>query len=214
MTPKISPPLSCFNQKQIQKILINNEWYFSIVDIVSMITNEPNATDCWQKIKTLENHESNNEFSKVYKLLKLTAEDGKKYKTDCANTEGIFRIIQSIPSPKAEPFKQWLAKIGKERIDEIENPELGIERVKKLYEKKGYEKIPTACPSFAKMLRLAELLQEELEKILKNNLDQVSFLKKNFYLLKIKHLRNKDVKKNYTFNLAFYDFKYCTWILR
>jgi hypothetical protein len=72
--------------------------------------------------------------------LKMVASDGKKYTTDCANTEGIFRIIQSIPSPKAEPFKVWLAKVGKERIDEIENPELGIQRVKSLYEKKGYEK--------------------------------------------------------------------------
>lgn len=72
--------------------------------------------------------------------LKLTAPDGKQRVTDCANTEGIFRIIQSIPSPKAEPFKVWLAKIGKERIDEIENPELGFERAKSLYEKKGYPK--------------------------------------------------------------------------
>ncbi len=72
--------------------------------------------------------------------LKLTASDGKKYKTDCANTEGVFRIIQSIPSPKAEPFKSWLAKVGKERIDEIENPELGMARTKSLYEQKGYEK--------------------------------------------------------------------------
>jgi len=73
--------------------------------------------------------------------LKLEADDGKKYATDCANTEGIFRIIQSVPSPKAEPFKLWLAKIGKERIDEIENPELGMNRIKSLYEKKGEEMI-------------------------------------------------------------------------
>ena len=72
--------------------------------------------------------------------LKLTASDGKKRETDCANTEGIFRIIQSVPSPKAEPFKHWLARVGKERIDEIENPELGMDRVKSLYEKKGYDK--------------------------------------------------------------------------
>ncbi len=72
--------------------------------------------------------------------LKLQASDGKMRKTDCANTEGIFRVIQSIPSPKAEPFKRWLAKVGKERIDEIENPELAQERMKELYEKKGYPK--------------------------------------------------------------------------
>jgi hypothetical protein len=91
-------------------------------------------------MKTREKRTSESELSTICRQLKLEASDGKKYTTDCANTEGIFRIIQSIPSPKAEPFKQWLAKIGKERIDEIENPELGMERVKSIYEKKGYEK--------------------------------------------------------------------------
>ena len=79
-------------------------------------------------------------MSTICRQLKLKSSDGKNYETDCANTEGLFRIIQSIPSPKAEPFKLWLAKVGKERINEIENPELGMDRVKSLYEKKGYDK--------------------------------------------------------------------------
>ena len=76
----------------------------------------------------------------IYRQLKLDSSDGKKYNTDCANSEGIFRIIQSIPSPKAEPFKRWLAKVGKERLDEIENPELAQARMKEIYEQKGYPK--------------------------------------------------------------------------
>jgi hypothetical protein len=80
------------------------------------------------------------ELSTICRQLKLAAPDGKQRETDCANTEGVFRIIQSIPSPKVEPFKLWLAKVGKERIDEIENPELGMDRVKSIYEKKGYDK--------------------------------------------------------------------------
>ena len=77
-------------------------------------------------------------LSTICRQLKLVASDGKKYETDCANTERIFRIIQSIPSPKAEPFKQWLAKLGRERLEEIENPELGIARAREFYEQKGY----------------------------------------------------------------------------
>lgn len=92
-------------------------------------------------MKIREKNTSDIELSTICRQLKLTSSDGKKYETDCANTEGMFRIIQSIPSPKAEPFKLWLAKVGKERIDEIENPELGIERVKNLYEKKVILKI-------------------------------------------------------------------------
>lgn len=89
-------------------------------------------------MKKREKNTASIELSTICREFKLVAPDGKQRETDCANTEGIFRIIQSIPSPKAEPFKVWLARIGKERIDEIENPELGIERVKSLYEKKGY----------------------------------------------------------------------------
>lgn len=129
--------ISVFQSAQIRKIFFENEWYFSVIDVVAFLTDSLNARDYWNKMKAREKDTSLIELSTICLQLKLTSLDGKKYATDCANTEGIFRIIQSIPSPKAEPFKQWLARIGKERIDEIENPELGIQRVRALYEKKG-----------------------------------------------------------------------------
>ncbi len=131
--------VSLFNEKQIRKILVNNEWYFSVIDICAALVESPDPGAYWRKLKQRLVAEGSEVVTFCHGL-KLTAPDGKKRETDCANTEGIFRIIQSIPSPKAEPFKLWLAKIGKERIDEIENPELGMDRVKTLYEKKGYEK--------------------------------------------------------------------------
>jgi len=119
--------ISILDGAQIRRILVDNEWWFSVTDIVGFLTDSKNARDYWHKMKIREKDEANTELSTICRQLKLEASDGKKYTTDCANTEGIFRIIQSIPSPKAEPFKQWLAKVGKERIDEIENPELGME---------------------------------------------------------------------------------------
>lgn len=131
--------IAIFNDKQVRKILFNNEWYFSIVDVCSVLIESSDSGAYWRKLKQRLAAEGSEVVTFCHGL-KLTAADGKKYQTDCANTEGIFRIIQAIPSPKAEPFKLWLAKIGKERIDEIENPELGMDRVKSLYEKKGYDK--------------------------------------------------------------------------
>ncbi len=140
MTNNKLTKISLFQNKQIRKIFLNGEWWFSVVDVVGFLTNSQNPSDYWHKMKIREKGTSEIELSTICRQLKLTAPDGKKRETDCATTEGIFRIIQSVPSPKAEPFKLWLAKIGKERIDEIENPELGMDRVKNLYEKKGYEK--------------------------------------------------------------------------
>ena len=128
-----------FEQKEIRKILFQNEWYFSVVDICKVLTESLDPSSYWRKLKQRLKAEGSQVVTFCHGL-KLTAPDGKKRETDCANTENIFRIIQSIPSPKAEPFKQWLARIAKERIDEIENPELGIERVKQIYQKKGYSK--------------------------------------------------------------------------
>lgn len=130
---------SIFDGTQIRKILFKNEWYFSVVDVCGVLAGTPNPGAYWRKLKQRLIKDGSQVVTFCHGL-KLTAPDGKKRETDCANTEGIFRIIQSIPSPKAEPFKQWLAKVGKERIDEIENPELGIDRVKSIYEKKGYDK--------------------------------------------------------------------------
>lgn len=131
--------ISLFQGKQIRKILWNGDWYFSIVDVCSILVESADPGAYWRKLKQRLVAEGSEVVTFCHGL-KLVASDGKKYTTDCANTEGMLRIIQSIPSPKAEPFKMWLAKVGKERIDEIENPELGIDRVKSIYEKKGYEK--------------------------------------------------------------------------
>jgi len=131
--------ISIFQDKKIRKILFNKKWYFSIVDICNILAESSDPGSYWRKLKQRLVAEGSQVVTFCHGL-KLMAPDGKQRETDCANTEGIFRIIQSIPSPKAEPFKLWLAKIAKERIDEIENPELGIERVKSLYEKKGYKK--------------------------------------------------------------------------
>lgn len=128
-----------FESKNIRRIWHNEEWYFSVVDVCGALTDSPDAAAYWRKLK----QRLNNEGSEVVTFchgLKLEASDGKKYVTDCANTKGMFRIIQSIPSPKAEPFKQWLAQVGYERVQEIENPELAQDRMKELYELKGYPK--------------------------------------------------------------------------
>lgn len=131
--------IAVFDGARVRKILFNEEWYFSIVDVCAVLVESSDSGAYWRKLKQRLIAEGSEVVTFCHGL-KLESSDGKKYKTDCANTEGIFRIIQSIPSPKAEPFKQWLAKIGKERVDEIENPELGMERTKNLYEQKGYTK--------------------------------------------------------------------------
>ena len=131
--------LAIFQQKKIRRTIHNNEWWFSVVDICSVLTESKDPGAYWRKLKQRLNEENSEVVTNCHGL-KLTASDGKKYNTDCANTEGIFRIIQSIPSPKAEPFKRWLAKVGYERVQEIENPELAQERMKEIYEQKGYPK--------------------------------------------------------------------------
>lgn len=130
--------LALFEQKEIRKIWKDGKWYFSIVDIIYALTDSNKPRDYWYRLKQRVNIEEKIELSTICRQLKLISSDGKKYNTDCADTEGILRIIQSIPSPKAEPFKRWLAKVGSERIEEINNPELAMDRMKKLYEKKGY----------------------------------------------------------------------------
>jgi prophage antirepressor-like protein len=138
MTAKEIIKLAMFDGKQIRKITHEGEWWFAVVDVVEILTESPTPRQYWGKIKKREFTDL--QLSPVWVQLKLMAADGKKYATDCANTKGLFRIIQAIPSPKAEPFKQWLAQVGYERILEIENPELAQERMKQLYEQKGYPK--------------------------------------------------------------------------
>ncbi len=128
--------IAIFRGKRIRKKLVDNKWFFSVVDIVGVLTDSEDPRKYWNKlIQRLR--EEGSEVVTFCHQLKLLAEDGKLRETDCADTEGIFRIIQSIPSKKAEPFKRWLAKVGYERIEEIENPELAQERMKKILEVKN-----------------------------------------------------------------------------
>lgn len=113
------------------------EWYFSIIDVIEALTGTDRPRKYWNDLKKKLLKEGS-ELSEKIGQLKIESSDGKKYLTDCANTETMFRIIQSIPSPKAEPFKRWLAKVGYERIQEIEDPELAIKRTRMLYKLKGY----------------------------------------------------------------------------
>jgi len=130
--------IAIFKGKSIRKTIYNNEWWFSVIDVVEALTDSVNSRDYWFKIKIRLKSEDGIELSTICRQLKLMAPDGKMRETDCANTEGIFRIIQSIPSPKAEPFKRWLAKVGYERMQEIEDPELAAKRTRMLYKLKGY----------------------------------------------------------------------------
>ena len=130
--------LVVFGGKKIRRLLHNGEWYFSVVDIIGALTDSPNPRNYWNMLKAEEKKDSGVELYRICVQLKLTSADGKAYKTDTVNTESAFRIIQSIPSPKAEPFKRWLAQVGYERIQEIENPELGTRRTRELYKAKGY----------------------------------------------------------------------------
>lgn len=130
--------LALFEEKEIRKKWKNNEWYFSVVDVVYALTDSKNPNDYWYRLKQRVSEEEKSELSTICRKLKLTASDGKNYLTDTANTQGILRIIQSIPSPKAEPFKRWLAQVGAERIDEISNPELAVKRARDTYKQKGY----------------------------------------------------------------------------
>ncbi len=132
--------IAIFKGNAIRRKFIGDKWFFSVVDVVGALTDSVDAKDYWYRLKIREKESSEIELSTFCRQLKLIAEDGKQRETDCADTEGIFRIIQSIPSKKAEPFKRWLAKVGYERIQEIENPELAQERMKQLYEQKGYSK--------------------------------------------------------------------------
>ena len=118
---------------EIRKVWHDEQWYFSVVDVIEILTDSPNPRVYWGVLKKREF-----QLFTVCKQLKLKSKDGKNYNTDCANTEGVLRIVMSVPSPKAEPLKLWLAQVGSERIQETENPELGYERMTEIYRAKGY----------------------------------------------------------------------------
>jgi hypothetical protein len=136
--------IKLFEQKEVRSLWSDEDekWYFSIVDIISILTDQPThqgARNYWKVLKSRLIKEGNETVTNCNRL-KLLAEDGKMRETDVADTEQLFRLIQSIPSQKAEPFKMWLAQVGRERIDEIEDPEIGIDRLMETYLRKGYSK--------------------------------------------------------------------------
>jgi prophage antirepressor-like protein len=138
MNSEETSKLAVFEGKQIRKAFHEGEWWFSIIDVVEVLVGGDRPRKYWNDLKKKLLQEGYDQLSEKIGQLKMKASDGKLYATDCANNETLFRIIQSIPSPKVEPLKRWLAKIGKERLDEIENPELAMGRMQDLYEKKGY----------------------------------------------------------------------------
>jgi DNA-damage-inducible protein D len=125
--------VSIFGENHIRREWHEGQWFFSIVDVIDVLTESKSPRIYWGKLKEREP-----QLLTICQQLKLASKDGKKYQTDCANTEGVFRIVMSVPSPKAEPFKLWLAQVGREKLEEYENPEIGFERLKELYLAKGY----------------------------------------------------------------------------
>jgi len=130
-----------FNHKQVRRIWDSEQekWYFSIIDVIEVLTDSTVPKRYWSDLKRSLEQQGSEVYEKIVQL-KFEAADGKKYATDCFSTEDLLRVIQSIPSPKAEPFKLWLAKVGYERIEETEDPELAFERAMKTYLQKGYSK--------------------------------------------------------------------------
>jgi DNA-damage-inducible protein D len=128
--------LAILENRPIRSVEHEGEMYFSIVDIIGVLTDAAQPLTYWAKLKKKITDES--QLLPIWKQLKLKSDDGKNYSTDCVNTEGVLRILMSVPSPKAEPFKLWLAEVGKQTIVETENPELGFERMVELYKAKGH----------------------------------------------------------------------------
>ncbi len=125
-----------FEGKEIRKVWHNDEWFFSVIDVIEVLTDSPKSSTYWGMLKKREP-----QLFTICEKVKLKGRDGKKYPSDCANTEGVLRIVMSVPSPKAEPLKLWLAQVGMERIQETENPEISIERLTELYRAKGRDDI-------------------------------------------------------------------------
>lgn len=136
---KENKELILFESQKIRRQMFNGEWNYSVVDIIEILTNSKNPNTYWRVMKKRLFDEGNESVTNCNELRMTSKKDGKKYKTDCANRETIFRLIQSIPSPNAEPFKLWFARLAEERIQEVIDPSLAIERARKTYLKKGYD---------------------------------------------------------------------------
>ncbi|MFT7616364.1 MAG: DNA-damage-inducible protein D [Candidatus Woesearchaeota archaeon] len=197
--------LIVFQDKKIRRIWYEDKWYFSVIDVIQVLTESNNPRNYWSMLKKRELDEEV-ELSTNCVQLKLEAPDGKLRETDCANTKSLFRIIQSIPSKKAEPFKQWLAQVGYERIEEIENPELGQDRIKEYYELKGYPKewIDKRLRGIAIRQELTEewkdrSIQTEKEfAILTNEISKATFNKTIGEYKEFKQLQKKNLRDHMT----------------
>lgn len=140
MNSKLETISNLFEGNEIRSIWDSEkeEYYFSVVDVIGALTNSKNPNDYWYRLKTRMTDEEKSELSTKCRQLKLKAQDGKYRETETLDTKGIFRLIESVPSPKAEPFKLWLANLGSERIDEVFNPEIAVNRAVEYYRNKGY----------------------------------------------------------------------------
>jgi DNA-damage-inducible protein D len=194
--------LIVFQDKNIRRVRHNEEWYYSIVDIIAVLTESSIPKRYWSDLKKkLRNEESYEPYEKIVRL-KLDADDGKLRETDCANVETLFRLIQSVPSPKANVFKVWLARVGYERIEEINNPELAQDRAKKYYELKGYPKewIDKRIRGIAIRQNLAEEWKNREVKegkefaILTNEISKATFNKDVTEYKKFKGLDNQNLR--------------------
>ena len=148
--------ISLFEEKQVRRAwnATDEKWVFAIVDVLAILTDSPNPPVYWRVLKKRLTDEGNETVTNCNGL-KMTAGDGKRRMTDVADTEQILRLIQSVPSPKAEPFKRWLVKVGYERLEEIENPELAAKRMRTIYEQKGYSEdwiVPPAENIFTRLV--------------------------------------------------------------
>ena len=196
-----------FNQKEVRRYWNENveQWYFSIIDVVAILTDSTNPRRYWSDLKTKLKQEGSEVYENIVQL-KLPASDGKKYNTDCFNTEDLLRTIQSIPSPKAEPFKVWLSKIGYERIEETEDPELAFDRAMQTYLKKGYSKewINQRLKSIEVRKELTDEWQERGMKkgleyaILTNEITEAWANKSVKEYKKFKGLKNQNLRDNMT----------------
>ena len=202
--PKEITKMAVFKGKRIRRVFKDSQWWFSVADVVEILTDSANVIDYIKKVRKRDEELAKGWGQIVTPLLIETA--GGKQKVNCANTEGIFRIIQSIPSKKAEPFKRWLARVGKERIDEIENPELAMQRTKAIYEKKGYPKnwIEKRMRGIAVRQKLTDEwdgrgIETELEyAILTNEIMQGSFDMKVEDYKKYKGLKRENLRDHMT----------------
>jgi DNA-damage-inducible protein D len=136
--PKQSTSIALFQEKTVRRAWYQDRWYFSVVDVIAILTESPNPRRYWSDLKRKLTAEGYDQLYANIVQLKMMSSDQKSYVTDAADTTTLLRIIQSVPSPKAEPLKRWLAEVGTQRIEEIENPELAMERMRALYEAKGY----------------------------------------------------------------------------